>query len=261
MDFTRVPVLNYHKIEIKNDIGITTRHPDDFLRDMEYLSSHGFTPVTFQSTALPEKPVMITFDDGYASVYEQAFPVLTRFDFKAVIFVPAAFIGKTNDWDVQFANYKFRHLSQEQIRALSAAGHEIAAHGMKHHPFTLLNSKALRFELEESRAVLEALSGKAVSALCYPFGRFDQRVIGAVREAGYRYAMASLYLGRPPEEEPNLTLRRFNVYRFDSLQMIEKKLRAHFNSAIAYRDWVLQLGGRATPFYQRFTGRFKRGAS
>ena len=255
MDLSRIPVLNYHKIEIKSDIGITARHPDDFLQDMEYLAAHAYTPLTFQSVEhlerLPEKPVMITFDDGYASVYEHAFPVLSRFGFNAVVFVPASYIGKTNDWDVQFGTKKFRHLSKEQIAALSAAGHEIAAHGMKHLPFTLLNSKLLKLELEESRDVLEGITGKPVRALCYPFGRFNSRVIDAVKQAGYRYAMASLYLGRVLEKESHLALRRFNVYRFDSTRIIGKKLRAGFNSPLAYRDWLLQLGGRATPLYQR----------
>ena len=258
MDFSRIPVLNYHKIEIHHDIGITARHPDDFIRDMEFLAIHGFTPVTFRSVseseALPDKPVMITFDDGYASVYEQAFPVLSRFNFKAVVFIPTSYIGRDNDWDVQFGNKKFRHLSEEQIVALSAAGHEIAAHGMKHLPFTLLNSESLRYELEESRTVLEGLTGIPVRALCYPFGRFNSNVIKAVKQAGYQYAMASLYLGTASEEEQNLALRRFNVYRFDSKRMIEKKLKANFNSLPAYRDWFLQLGGRATPLYQRLTG-------
>ncbi len=257
MDFSRIPVLNYHKIEIKSDIGITARHPDDFLRDMEYLSAQGFTPVTFQavseSEALPDKPVMITFDDGYASVYEQAFPILSRFGFKAVVFMPASYIGKTNDWDVQFGNKKFRHLSKEQTVELSVAGHEIAAHGMKHLPFTLLDSTALKFELEESRAILETITGKQVRSLCYPFGRFNSRVIEAVKQAGYQYAMASLYLGAAPNEDQNLALRRFNVYRFDSLRMIERKLKVGFNSLTAHRDWLLQLGGRATPLYQRLT--------
>ncbi len=257
MDFSLIPVLNYHKIELKGDIGITARQPDDFFRDMEYLSEQGFTPVTFRSVGesevFPDKPVMITFDDGYASVYEHAFSVLSRFGFKAVVFMPASYIGKTNDWDVQFGKKKYRHLSKEQLVSLSAAGHEIAAHGMKHRPFTLFNSKALKAELEESRDILEHITGNPVRSLCYPFGRFNARVIEAVKAAGYQYAMASLYLGAAPAEERNLALRRFNVYRFDSVRIIKKKLKADFNSLVAYRDWLLQLGGRATPLYQHLT--------
>ncbi len=262
MDFSRIPVLNYHKIEIKSDIGITARHPDDFLTDMQYLAEHGFTSVTFQSVSksetLPDKPVMITFDDGYASVYEHAFPILSHFRFRAVIFMPALYIGKTNDWDIQLGSKKFLHLSGEQIAALSAAEHEIAAHGLNHVPFTSLNSESLNKELKQSRILLEKITGIPVTALCYPFGRFNARVIQAVKQAGYQYAMASLYLGAAPPEEQNMALRRFNVYRFDTQRIIHKKLKAAYQSPIAIRDWLLQLGGRATPLYQRLMGLSKQ---
>jgi len=255
MELPRIPILNYHKIELNNDVGITSRHPADFRKDMEFLARNNYHSITFQdiqaSSELPENPVIITFDDGYVSVYEQAYPVLTEFGFKAVVFIPSAYIGGYNDWDVQFGSKKYQHLNEQQIVELHKNGHEIAAHGKHHIPFTALDSNQLKSELCESKAFLETMIGAPVISLCYPFGRFNPRVIEQVRETDYQYAMASIYLGKQPDEDFNLVLRRFNVYRFDSLKKISQKLKADYHSLLAYRDWLFQLGGRVTPLYQR----------
>ena len=104
------PVINYHKIEPETDIGITTRHPSDFIEDMKLLLRNGYTPVTFKDLKhkkeLPNLPVIITFDDAYLSFYKYALNFLTENRLKVVLFVPAGFIGKTNDWDVQFFQKK-----------------------------------------------------------------------------------------------------------------------------------------------------------
>jgi len=255
MELPQIPVLNYHKIELNNDIGITSRHPADFRRDMEYLAQNSYHSITFKDIKtcndLPENPVIITFDDGYASVYEQAYPVLTEFDFNAVVFIPSAYIGGYNDWDVQFGSQKYRHLSKQQIIELHKNGFEIAAHGKRHIPFTALDTNQLKSELCESKYTLEKIIGSPVITLCYPFGQFNRRVIERVREAGYQYAMASLYIGKQPEEYFPLALRRFNVYRFDSSKKIAQKLKSDYHSLLAYRDWLFQLGGKITPLYQR----------
>lgn len=257
-----IPIINYHKIEIQNDIGITSRHPDVFYRDMEYLAQNNFNVITFRDLArkisLPENPLIITFDDGYESVFEFALPALQQFGFKAVVYIPVHYIGKNNDWDVQFGSKKYKHMSAEQIQQMSAEGFEIASHGLRHVPFTLLNSERLSEELFQSKSILEQLTETEVVSICYPFGRFNNAIIRAVRKTGYKYAVASLYLKKQPTEDVQLALPRFNIYRFDSLKDLGRKTTVKYHSPVGYRDWFLQLGGRATPIYQKISGRISK---
>ena len=105
-----LPILMYHKvIESLSDLNtdnITVSVP--FLRrQLAYLHRNGYTPISFSDLrksqsgdfAMPEKPVIITFDDGYQSAYEFAYPLLKELNFKATIFLPTAFIGGINEWD------------------------------------------------------------------------------------------------------------------------------------------------------------------
>lgn len=107
MQLKNVVILNYHKISLRADIGLTARHPDDFKTDLQLVKDLGFKTITFydllNSQPSPtEKLVIITFDDGYKSVAEYALPLMKDLNFKGVVYIPTAFIGKTNDWDVQF---------------------------------------------------------------------------------------------------------------------------------------------------------------
>lgn len=257
-----IPIINYHKIEPDWDIGITTRHPDRFYRDMEYLSLNKFNTITFKdlviNKSLPENPLIITFDDGYESVFNFARPVLKEFGFRAVAYIPVHYIGKINDWDVQFGSKRYRHLSAEQIQIMSAEGFEIASHGLDHLPFTMFDSVRLSKELSQSKSMLEQVIKTEVVSICYPFGHFNHAVIQAVRESGYSYGVASLYFKDLHADYSQFVLPRFNIYRFDSLKSFSRKLSTNFHSVIGYRDWLFQLGGRATPIYQKIKKRISR---
>jgi len=259
MNFPHIPIINYHKIEAQNDIGVTTRHPDRFIQDMTYLAQNKFTTITFrdlaQNNPLPQNPIIITFDDGYTSVFETASPILKEQNFRAVVFIPVHYMGKNNDWDIQLGSKKYRHMSAEQIEQMSAEGFEIASHGLQHIPFTNLDSQALSEELSQSKLRLENLCKTNVVSICYPFGRFDQPIIQAVKDAGYQYGIASLYHNKLNEQDRRWALSRFNIYRFDTDKDFRRKITANYHSFIGYRDWLIQLGGRATPIYQKMRGR------
>ncbi len=259
MTIADIPILNYHKIEKKSDIGITSRHPDQFERDIFFLYEQGYQTITFEQYAeginLPEKPVILTFDDGYQSVLTEAFPVLEKYSFRAVVFMPTAFVGQTNDWDVQFGGQKYIHLNQEELKQLSAAGYEIASHGRSHRSFTSISVSELRQELVQSKQELESLTGKRVQTVCYPFGCFNEQVMEMTEQAGYRFGMASLYFLGSKSIKPELALRRFNMYRPDSQKALKRKLTTDFLTYYGLRDWLFQLGGKLTPFYQKLTSR------
>jgi len=254
MSFPAIPIINYHKVDSSADIGITSRHPKKFAADMRLLAEEGFCTVTFKELLsgkpLPDKAVIITFDDGYASVYEQALPLMRQMNFRGVVFIPAAYINRFNDWDVQFAGKKFRHLTVDELRTLHDSGFEIGSHGLQHRLLTAADEQSVE-EIGESKKKLEDLLQSDVVSFCYPFGRFNAALAKQVANAGYRFAVASVYYRRVPQPAALYTLKRFNIYSMDSQKMVLNKLKMNFHSLPAYRDYLIQLGGRATVFYQK----------
>ncbi len=255
MNIRQIPIINYHKIETEMDVGITTRHPLRFADDMRLLKNMGFQTVTFRQvlnddeTTKIKKPIIITFDDGYASVYSQAFPLMQEIGFYGVVYIPTAYIGAANDWDVQFGGKTYRHLNKNELRKLHDAGFEIGSHGIHHRAFTALSPAALSEELSVSKKQLEDLLSAPLMSLCYPFGQFNAKVIRQAREAGYHYGLASLYLRN--HKHRHLALKRMNIYRFDSESMFKKKILAQPPTGLVLRDWFIQRGALATVLYQK----------
>lgn len=253
MAFPKIAILNYHKIDPQGDIGITSRSPARFEADLSTLHNHGYQTVTFKdiyaNRELPPKPVIITFDDGYASVYEYALPLMENFGYKGVVFMPAAYMGRYNDWDVQFGAKKFLHLSREELISLAKKGFEIAAHGMQHRALTLKQVNLID-EIETSKEFLQEIINRQIITFCYPFGRFNEAVMQKVKNAGYHFGVASIHYRRIPAEMEQYAIRRFNVYAIDSQKILLNKLNMDFNSVLACRDYLFQLGGRATVLYQ-----------
>ncbi len=254
MEIYRIPIINYHKVEPQRDVGLTSRRPVDFCNDMRLLANLGYTSLTFRDISIlqtwPAKPIIITFDDGYESVYHHALPVMKAYGFKGVVFIPAGYIGRDNDWDVQFGNKRFKHLSLSQLKVLVDDGFEIGSHGISHRPFTALDEERLYQELSESKYILHEITETPVITICYPFGRFNNRIIRAVNACGYRFGLASLHYRKIKSQQALYKLRRFNIYRHDRQASIEKKIGAAYNSPLAWRDWLIQKGGYATSVYQ-----------
>jgi peptidoglycan/xylan/chitin deacetylase (PgdA/CDA1 family) len=255
MQPVHLPIINYHKIEVNNDVGATSRHPDDFLKDLIALKEFGCQTITFKELNgerfLKPKQIIITFDDGYESVYRYALPMMKEHGFKGVVFIPVQYIGKENNWDIQFFNKKYKHLNIEQLLSLQKAGFEIASHGMTHRDFTELNAATLENEILRSKSILSRLIQKEVISICYPFGQFNDAIKDIVKNAGYQYGVSTLYFGGGLDKYPQYSLKRFTIYRFDSQKMVLRKLKNNYNGAIAFRDWAIQLGAKAAAFYQQ----------
>jgi peptidoglycan/xylan/chitin deacetylase (PgdA/CDA1 family) len=130
--------------------------------------------------------VVLTFDDGYRGVKERALPALKTRGFRATVFVVADRVGGANDWDGETPGEPL--LAADEIRALHGAGIEIGSHGATHRALTRLDVADLAREVAGSKETLERITGAPVTSFCYPYGDFDDRVVDAVRAAGYRAA-------------------------------------------------------------------------
>lgn len=256
MPVSRIPIINYHKICPTLDIGITTRHPDQFHQDLKSLKDLNFHPVTFteiyRKSNIPENPIIITFDDAYELLLNYAIPAMEEFGFKGVIYVPTNYIGKFNDWDVQFGKLKFKHLNNNQLVEIHKLGYEIGSHAKSHRLLTQMNTKDLKSELFESKSTLEDIIQNSIYSISYPFGKFNQKTIQTSKDAGYKYGVAAIDFNSIRKDDNNFALKRFNIYRFDTNRQLRSKLGLLPNNLISFRDWLIQKGGLATVVFQTF---------
>ena len=150
--------------------------------------------------ALPERALMLTFDDGYASHFEHVAPLLVRHRFTGTFFVSTERIGMPGylDWD--------------QLRKLRFLGMEVGSHGRTHRPLTTLSAQELAHELSDSKRCLEERLGVPIAALALPGGFWNSSVAQAAREAGYEAVWAST-IGTNGKETNPLALRRVVVRR------------------------------------------------
>jgi peptidoglycan/xylan/chitin deacetylase (PgdA/CDA1 family) len=215
-----VPILMYHSVA--QDAPAATRRlsvtPGPFEEQIAYLANNGYTGLTFSDLAdafrtgatLPQRPVVLTFDDGYADFASDAWPILRRYSFPATVFVTTGWIA---DAGADAAGTPLDYmLSWAQVSELSAAGIEMAAHSHSHPELDQLSDAALREELGRSQALLEDATGAPVRALAYPYGYSSTRVRLAARSVGYRFAASVRNLRATPSQDlftlPRLTIRR-----------------------------------------------------
>jgi peptidoglycan/xylan/chitin deacetylase (PgdA/CDA1 family) len=166
-------ILTYHEILPENSTYIYRVTNSLFEKHLSFISS-------LREKSSAQVVPQITLDDGHRSNYENAFPILERFDVKATFFVLAGCVG-TN------ANY-FRW---EQARELASAGHRVASHGWSHRMLTQCSSPELDQEISQSKREIEDRLGVEVHSISAPGGRWDERVVDACTRAGYKYLFHS----------------------------------------------------------------------
>jgi peptidoglycan/xylan/chitin deacetylase (PgdA/CDA1 family) len=198
----KVPILMYHKVNPDPETGgLGLRvHPGNFEWQMKYLKDNGYHSVDLgavvdyfqKGKGLPEKPVVITFDDGYQDNYRYAYPILRKYGFTGTIFVVANTVGGFNEYDYK-ANIqpKNKMLSWKEIKEMNANGITIGAHTLDHVNLNTIHEKEARRQILQSKKVLEKKLGKEVRYFCYPYGEYNRAAVKIVRESGYLAATSS----------------------------------------------------------------------
>ncbi|ERI94393.1 polysaccharide deacetylase [Clostridiales bacterium oral taxon 876 str. F0540] len=182
-----IPILMYHSIDYEK--GNELRIPKDKFREqMKYLKDNGYTPLSLDElyshmvygTKVPEKPVVITLDDGYSDNYTNAYPVLKEFGFKAVIFVITNTVADGGSY-----------LNAEQIKEMDKNGIDIESHTVSHPRLNELSYDKQVNEMKESKEYLEKLLNKDINYIAYPYGNFNENTLKAVEEIGYKMAVST----------------------------------------------------------------------
>jgi peptidoglycan/xylan/chitin deacetylase (PgdA/CDA1 family) len=188
-------VLMYHSVApYLDDPYLVTVSPARFEQQMRWLRGRGLRGVSVAELLVARELgagqdlVGLTFDDGYADFTEHALPVLARHGFTATVFVIAARLGGDNGWDAEGPRKPL--MTARQVRQVADAGIEIGSHGLRHVSLPAAAGPALTAEVENSRVVLQGVSGQPVAGFCYPYGDIDERVVEGVRVAGYEYGCA-----------------------------------------------------------------------
>ncbi len=187
-------ILTYHKIGHQFEVGITSVTRRRFAQHLDVILSTGKDLVMASDGVMPgnhEGKIALTFDDGYETVYTNAFPEMAARGMAGTIFPVVGAIGRDNSWDVRLSFKPFRHLSWSQIGELVRHGFELGSHTMSHRDLTRLAEPDLKEELRTSRLSLEDHIGIDVRAIAYPFGKVNQRVLEAARAAGYKCGFLS----------------------------------------------------------------------
>ncbi|MBE0437650.1 MAG: polysaccharide deacetylase family protein [Methylomicrobium sp.] len=194
-----------------------------------------------QSQRLPPKSVALTFDDGYANNFENAFLPLIENNMKATWFITTDCIGKYAEW-MGPPSEQTKMLSADQLREMSDAGMEIGSHTCSHPDLSQLSFKQKLEELTRSKQLLEDLLQKPVTGFAYPFGRYNEDTLKAVRAAGYEWACSTRSGWFKKEDDP-LLIRRVTIFSGDTPSILARKL--------CFADNDVSLTKLATYYLQR----------
>ncbi len=186
----KVPIAMYHDILPKKEVFFDVT-PEELESHFELIKSKGVTPISFDQliihlrtgSALPKKPILLTFDDGYGGHYEYVYPLLKKYNYPAVFSVYTKNMG---------INTGRSHVTWEQLKIMAADPLvTIAGHSKTHPPdLTKLSDEEVVREIVESKELLEKNLGEPIRYFTYPTGKNDERVRKLVESAGYIAALA-----------------------------------------------------------------------
>lgn len=219
-----IPILMYHSIALVDNTKFRpfAVPPTHFAAQMAYLYQQGYTPVTVtqlmriraehveSGKKLPERLVVLTFDDGFADFFTDALPVLQQYRFRATLYVSTAFVGQTSCWLRHEGEHMRAMLTWEQIREVHNAGIECGGHTHQHVQLDNLPLSRANEEIIYCKHLLEEHLGQPVLSFAYPFGYYTTSIKQCVCAAGYTSACAVGHRMSSENSDP-LALTRFIV--------------------------------------------------
>jgi peptidoglycan/xylan/chitin deacetylase (PgdA/CDA1 family) len=185
-----IPILVYHHVvpgrpsgsEVARLLFVT---PDGFEQQLKFLRDNGYQSVAFDDLAdcleygapLPERPVILSFDDGWENQFTYGFPLLQQYGFTGTFYVVTNYLDHPN------------FMTTDQLKTMIAAGMTIGDHTRSHPPLPSIGNPArLKDEIAGSKALLEERLGVAIDTFAYPYGSYTASVAAVVKAAGYRTA-------------------------------------------------------------------------
>jgi len=241
-----IPVLMYHRVL---DAPIDTKHKtfvtkQNFERQLRFFARRGLQSITFQDylafstgdkplSEFPEKPFILTFDDGYRDNFENMLPLAQKYGYKGVLFLLGDFSVSGNFWDIGEDAEANRIMTTEQKKAFVEQGWEIGAHTLSHPHLTQLGDGDVLHELRESRDRIEHELQTRVVSFAYPFGTYDEHIKDLVKQTGFEFAIAT-DTGGVTIEDDRFAIFRVNMFPEESVFSLFKKTSPWYRK---YYQW------------------------
>lgn len=216
-------VIYYHEVVDKNEgYSYQKIEKDKFEEQMKYLADHGYHTLFFSELGqdLPEKPIIVSFDDGFRTVYENAASIMRNNGIRGNIYLPTKYIS----CDEHFMTWNM-------VKELYRNGEfEMQAHTHSHVDIRMLSEETMRKEIEESSQLMSSHLGYTPQAFCMPFGTYDERSIALLKKVGrYDYYLGSFYGRRSKNSLKGNILPRIGISNDDSLELFVKKLNGEYD--------------------------------
>jgi peptidoglycan/xylan/chitin deacetylase (PgdA/CDA1 family) len=219
-----VPILCYHHMRVQANGKLTdySVEPDRFIAEMKMLADSGYKTVLpdqlydylTKGTSLPEKPVMITFDDTDEEQFTIGKREMDKYGFKAVFFIMTISLNKP------------RYMTDAQLKQLVDEGHVVGAHTWDHHMVTKYEPKDWEIQIDKQRQKLEGITGKPIEYFAYPFGLWNENAVAEIKQRNFKMAFQ---LGTHRDTtEPLYTVRRIIADGHWSPQGMIKSMKASF---------------------------------
>lgn len=231
-----IPVLMYHKISDEKKDGLTVGIKD-FEKQLSWLKSRGYKSLQLKeikylsenNKMLPENSVVITFDDGYSNFLTTAYPLLNKYGFTSVVFLPVGHAGKVNSWDSGTESL----MTFTDLRKLAAAGDtEIGIHSFDHRSYGNMSIEEMENDIFKCREKLSLEKVPYSETLAYPYGAYPrkdkikrEKMFGMFRDRNLEFAMR---IGNRVNRWPLLSpyeIQRIDIKGNESLFAFGRKVR------------------------------------
>ncbi|MGL5123930.1 MAG: polysaccharide deacetylase family protein [Fusobacteriaceae bacterium] len=238
-----MPIIMYHRIidgkEEEKGVHGTYTLKKDFEKQLKYLVNNNYETVTFKdlkSEKYKERfnkgktKIILTFDDGYEDNYRNVFPLLKKYNCKAVIYIMGE--GDYNKWDAEYEpnpETRFNLMNTEMIKEMHQSGLvEFGVHTMTHPRLDTLSSEEIRYEIGESKRIIEEKLGEKTVSFSYPYGDFNEVVKEITKEFKFEFVVATDN-GPLTFSEDMLEIRRIGLFSTNKLFNFKRKVSGRYN--------------------------------
>ena len=236
-----MPVIMYHRVikdESEKGVHGTYVTVEQFEEQMKYLKKKGYETVTFkdmlnnrykQRFDKDKKWIMLTFDDGYKDNYENAFPILKKYQFKGIIYILDGI--EYNKWDVDNPGNperKFTLMNQDELLEMQNYGIEFGGHTSTHPRLAELSIEQVKSEIINSKSNIEKIVGRELLSFAYPYGSLNEEVKRIPQEAGYKFAVAT-DSGSIVFSDDLFEIRRIGIFPTNNLFNFKRKVSGKYN--------------------------------
>ncbi|MBV7327926.1 polysaccharide deacetylase family protein [Chloroflexi bacterium TSY] len=243
MATVRIPILMYHDLDLqRSPISIS---PRSFAWQMHWLSSNNYQVLSLgnlvqmlnQNAPLPSRSVVITFDDGLASFYQHAFPILQAYRFPATVFLVSDYCGLDNAWPSQPKSIPRRPvMTWQQISELDRYGIEFGVHTVTHPRLDRLEPAVAESEIVDSKRLIEDRLGHAAPHFAYPYGAYNEPVKQLVRNIFT--GVCTTELGRVQAGDDPFHLKRIEALYVELPFLFRYQWRSSFDFYLTMRKYV-----------------------